>query len=256
MKVNSFLSNSILLTGLVFLIFVGCKDNGLADIKTYNYDGETVNDADGNLYHTITIGNQVWMAENLKTTKYSDGTAIRNITDNAQWIADTLGAYCNYDNDDENVDTYGRLYNWYAVNSGKLCPTGFHIPTEAEWDVLVSSIHSDSIYLFDNTRDSVGINLKAPFGWSNDGGGTDDYKFRALPAGSRQNFDGSFNDQGDYGYWWSLDGTSRTEILGLDTLEMNIGYYRYLTYFADNLKKGDYSSALGLSVRCIKDAVE
>jgi uncharacterized protein (TIGR02145 family) len=98
----------------------------------------TLTDQDGNIYKTITIGNQVWMAENLRTTKYNDGTAIPNVTGKSEWCALTTGAYCNYNNT-KNVDTistYGRIYNWYAVNTGKLAPPGWHVPNDEDWRTL------------------------------------------------------------------------------------------------------------------------
>ena len=105
----------------------------------------TVTDADGNIYNTTTIGTQVWMKENLKTTKYNDGTAIPNITDNNAWAASTTGAYCDYSNTPVDSNTYGRLYNWYTVdnnaatkvvsNGGKnVCPTGWHVPSDRRMD--------------------------------------------------------------------------------------------------------------------------
>src|SRR5574344_1392260 len=88
----------------------------------------TVTDIDGNVYHTITIGTQTWMVENLKVSKYNDGTAIPNVTDATAWAALTTGAYCDYNNDVANGTKYGHLYNWYAVNTGKLAPSGWHGP--------------------------------------------------------------------------------------------------------------------------------
>ena len=96
----------------------------------------TVKDADGNKYNTVKIGNQVWMVENLKTTKYNDGTEILNVTSDTQWANLTTGAYCNYDNLESNAEIYGRLYNWYAVNTGKLAPAGWHVPTDDDWIIL------------------------------------------------------------------------------------------------------------------------
>ncbi|RPI70036.1 MAG: hypothetical protein EHM43_00050, partial [Ignavibacteriae bacterium] len=99
----------------------------------------TVTDADGNEYATVTIGNQVWMAENLRTTKYNDGTDIPNVTAVADWITLTSGAYCSFDNDDANVADYGLLYNWYAVDDTRgIAPTGWHVPTDDEYRTLMN----------------------------------------------------------------------------------------------------------------------
>lgn len=102
-----------------------------------NNNGSTVKDIDGNVYHTIVIGTQTWMLENLKTTKYSNGDPIPNITDSLTWVSLETGAYCNYNNDENNSVIYGRLYNWYSVNdSRKLAPVGWHVPNDSEWRTL------------------------------------------------------------------------------------------------------------------------
>jgi hypothetical protein len=97
---------------------------------------QTVKDIEGNVYKTITIGNQVWMAENLKTTKLNDGTGIPIVTENSSWEAINTPAYCYYDNNSSNNSVYGALYNWYAVKTNKLCPKGWHVPYDKEWTNL------------------------------------------------------------------------------------------------------------------------
>lgn len=98
----------------------------------------TVSDIDGNTYNTIQIGTQTWMAENLRVTKYRDGTLIPNLTDNIQWANNTTGAWCYYNNDANNNIPYGKLYNFYAVNNSKnICPNGWHMPNIGEWSVLI-----------------------------------------------------------------------------------------------------------------------
>ncbi len=99
----------------------------------------TVTDQDGNEYKTVTIGTQTWMAENLRTTKYNDSTSIPNITSASMWQNSTTGAYCNYNNttDIDTIVTYGSLYNWYAVNTGKLAPKGWHVATNEEYSTLI-----------------------------------------------------------------------------------------------------------------------
>ena len=95
-------------------------------------------DIDGNSYKTIRIGDQLWMVENIKTTKYNDGTSIPNVTDDSEWENMNSDAYCWYDNNASLYkSTYGALYNWYAVDTKKLCPIGWHIPSHAEWNTLV-----------------------------------------------------------------------------------------------------------------------
>jgi len=160
----------------------------------------SVSDYDGNIYDVILIGNQIWMGENLKTTHYSDGTAITNVTDNTGWI--TAGAaYCWYEN---NYDTYGSvygaLYNWKAVdpasNGNKnLCPIGWHVPTDTEWTTLTTFITNDG------HSGTEGTALKSTTGWSSGGNGTDNYGFAALPGGFRGYGDGTFYDVGFGGYF-------------------------------------------------------
>ena len=106
----------------------------------------TVSDADGYVYHTVTIGAQVWMVENLKTTKYNDGTAIPLVTDSTAWAILTIPGYCWYNNDAVTYKaTYGALYNWYAVNTGKLAPKGWHVPADAEWTKLITFLGGEDV---------------------------------------------------------------------------------------------------------------
>ena len=108
--------------------------------------GVVVQDIDGNNYLTVTIGTQIWMAENLRTTKYNDGTAIPLVTDNTTWANLTTPAYCWYNNDAKtNGSTYGALYNWYSVNTKKLCPTGWHVPNDTEWTTLTTYLGGTAV---------------------------------------------------------------------------------------------------------------
>ncbi len=163
-----------------------------------NEDPTNVTDVDGNIYKIVTIGTQTWMSENLKVTKYNDGTAIPLVTDNTIWgkLDDTESpGYCYYENKLSNKETYGALYNWYAVssstNGGKnVCPSGWHVPSDAEWTTLTDYIGSDA-----------GTKLKSTSGWIA-GNGTDAYGFSGVPGGLRDNY-GYFYDISSYGYWWS-----------------------------------------------------
>jgi len=155
----------------------------------------SMTDIDGNTYKTVTIGTQTWMAENLKVTKYNDGTNIPNVTDDTEWGNLTTGAYCNYNNDQSNVATYGRLYNWYAVNTGKLCPTGWHVPSDAEWTTLEDYLIANG-YNYDGTTidNKIAKAMASSSGWESYSEvgviGNDDYPekqnasgFTALPGG-------------------------------------------------------------------------
>jgi uncharacterized protein (TIGR02145 family) len=199
----------------------------------------SITDADGNVYTSVTIGTQEWMTENLRTTKYSDGTSIPNVTGNTDWENLSTGAWCHYDNDNQYDTIYGKLYNWYAVETGKLCPTGWHVPTDAEWTVLTDYLAGDG------HNGTEGTALKATSGWNDyngqSGNGTDDYGFLGLPGGYRY-YDSYFYGIGYYGFWWSSSQGS--------TLE---AWSRILNYRYDNVRRFSYDKPSGFSVRCLRD---
>ncbi len=197
----------------------------------------TFTDADGNTYYGIRIGTQVWSKQNLKTTKYADGTAIPNITDNTAWAALTYGAYCNYDNSEANATTYGRLYNWFAIDmatnfGNSIAPFGWHVPSDAEWNILFINAGGLSV---------AGTNLKSKFGWYNDINGTDNYGFNILPSGMRGN-SGSFGGLLTHGTFWSITPINSTEI---NTPEF---YYSQSNVGIQNCTKN-----YGLAIRLVKD---
>jgi len=204
-------------------------------------------DYDGNVYNTVTIGNQIWMAENLKVTNYSDGTSIPLVTDNTAWgnlgNNNTDKAYCYYNNSDANRDTYGALYTYAAATNGDndgvtqgVCPTGWHLPGDAEWTELVNYVSSDG------HSGTEGTALKSTSGWNSGGNGTDDYGFSALPGGYRSSSDGSFSNVGDGGYWWSATEFSATS-----------AWYRSLYYDHSDVYRGGSGKSIGFSVRCLRD---
>ena len=163
-------------------------------LKMSSAAGGTITDVDNNLYNTVKIGTQVWMAENLKTTKYNDGTSIPNVTDNTVWSALITGAYCDYNNTPSISTTYGRMYNGYSVdnniatkvasNGGKnVCPTGWHVPSNAEWITLTSYLGGESV---------AGGKLKetGTMHWlTPNSGATNESGFTAL-AGGRRSYNG------------------------------------------------------------------
>ena len=199
----------------------------------------TVTDINGNSYKTVTIGTQVWMAENLRTTKYKDGSSIPNVTDNSQWSALTTGAWSNYNTNSQYDNTYGKLYNWHAVKTGKLCPTGWHVPTDAEWTVLTN-------YLSENGHSGTeGKALKSTTGWIYNGNGTDNYGWNGLPGGYRLGngfYGGYFLNFGDNGYWWSSSEAGP-----------NLAWNRYLGGYDVSVYRDDPSKKDGFSVRCLRD---
>jgi uncharacterized protein (TIGR02145 family) len=152
--------------------------------KTYN----SMTDQDGNVYKTITIGTQTWMAENLRTTTYNDGMPIPNVSDSIAWASLLSGAYCNYKNtsDHDFIATYGRLYNWYTINTGKLAPQGWHVPSKEEFTTLINFLGGDAV---------AGGKLKetgATHWLSPNIGATNESGFSALPSGYRGSIDYPF----------------------------------------------------------------
>jgi uncharacterized protein (TIGR02145 family) len=227
------------------------------EISFTTYSGSTT-DIDGNVYNTVTIGSQTWMAENLKTTKYNDGTGIPNITDNTTWAALTTGAYSDYSDTPSNSTTYGRLYNWYSVdnnattkmasNGGKnVCPTGWHVPTDMEWTTLTN-------YLTDNgyqgSGNDIGKSMAAISGWhtsdeagtvGNDQVSNNSSEFTALPGGIRS-YNGSYYVLGQYGCWWSTTEYYPT-----------VAWYRYILWDSAYVYPQSYGEQNGYSIRCLKD---
>jgi uncharacterized protein (TIGR02145 family) len=188
----------------------------------------SVADIENNVYRTITIGSMVWMAENLKTTKYNDDTAIPLVNDNTSWIILTSPAYCWYNNEITNKVTYGALYNSFTINTGKLCPAGWHVPSHVELTNLES-------YLGENV---AGGELKDTTLWeSPNTGGTNRTGFTALPGGFRTYDDGSFYNIGYNGYWWTSYET----------------IYFFMSYNSSKLSLDLAEKKAGLSVRCLRD---
>lgn len=156
---------------------------------------------EGNEYDTVVIGTQTWPKQNLKTTKYYNGVSIPLVTDNTEWISMSSAAYCWYDNDSKYKEDHGALYNWYVVNTGTLCPIGYHVPTKDEWTTLINYLGSyvAAPKLKDNT----------PGFWKDTGCATNETGFSARPSGGRGSSDGEFYTIGEEGDCWtsSLSGT-------------------------------------------------
>jgi len=203
-------------------------------------------DVDGNQYGVVKIGTQVWMAENLKSTKYNDGTVIPNVTVDATWAALTTGAYCDYDNTPSNATTYGRLYNWYAVdnnaatkvasNGGKnVCPTSWHVPSDAEWTTLTDYLGGEAV-AGDKLKETGLTHWIDP-----NTGATNETGFTALPGGYRYR-DGTYYANGYNGLWWSSTEHSTT-----------IAWGRTMDYTDADVYRGYYDWRYGFSVRCVRD---
>lgn len=205
----------------------------------------TVTDIDGNIYHTVTIGSQVWMVENLKVTRYRDGTAIPNITDGFQWSDLTTGAYCYYNNDASYNNTLGKLYNWHVVNNPKkIAPIGWHVPTNLEIQTLANylgGVWNSS----GNNYTIVGGKMKSTSSlWNSPNtGATNSSGFTGLPSNIRNgDGGGSFNPTGYYGQFWSSTNYNA-----------NYAYFFGLSYGSDVLSLFYWYKPTGFAIRCIKD---
>ena len=207
----------------------------------------TVTDIDGNVYQVVEIGDQCWMAENLKVTHYRNSETVPNVIDDWIWFELSTGAYCNYDNNGGNVSTYGRLYNWYAVmDSRGLAPEGWHVPSDEEWKQLemylgMSQAAADSTGLRGvdeggKLKESGTVHWNAP-----NTGATNESGFTALPGGYRDQ-DGRFFDMGSTTFFWA----STVYDIYFAWLR-NMGYNSSKIARSWNFKRG------GLSVRCVKD---
>ena len=225
----------------------------------------SMSDNDGNTYKTVVIGTQTWMAENLKTTKYNDGTAIPLVEDKAAWSALRTPGYCWYNNDAAaNKSTHGALYNWYAVGTGNLAPTGWHVPTSAEWQTLMTYMqgvdvadkrYSLNILAFNDVAKAMSLVT----GWvtSTVAGspGNSDYPlyvnksgFSAIPSGERPNLGAlGFSDMNYTGIWWTATNC------GVGPYVENLAYGYYINWNKSAPALTTPTKFWGVSVRCIKD---
>jgi uncharacterized protein (TIGR02145 family) len=224
---NLFVYPMVIMVLLIMLINSCSNDEN----NNTNVPSDTVRDIDGNLYHTVKIGTQVWMVENLKTTKYRNGTAIPKVADSATWCNLTTPGFCDYNNTDSNYKTYGRLYNWFAIDDYRnLAPAEWHVSTSADWTTLINFLGGASVA--GAKLKEIGFNH-----WSDPNtGATNSSGFTALPGGGRNNF-GSFFGMGHSGNWWTTA----------------INSYYYINYNGTLVGKIGIENQHGFSVRCIKN---
>jgi uncharacterized protein (TIGR02145 family) len=210
--------------------------------------GGTVSDIDGNQYATVIIGTQEWMAENLKTAKFADGSVIPNITDYSAWAQLSTPAWCNYENNAGNDAIYGRLYNWYTVADPRnVCPAGWHVPSDEEWKTLEMQLGMSSAEAnqtgWRGGSANVGGKLKRTSGWSTPNtGATNESGFTGLPGGYRDNSNGAFSTVGNYGNWWSSSERDTSN-----------AWNRHLYYYVSKANRNSYNKQSGFSVRCLRD---
>jgi len=231
---------------LSVLLMVSCsKDN-----STNPDSGVTVTDIDGNVYQTVQIGSQIWMAENLKVTHYRNGEFIYHLADNENWTYTWIGAYCVYDNDPSNADTFGYLYNWYTIDDPRgLAPEGWHVPTDVEimeLEMALGMSYSEAHdYGIRGTNEGSKLAGRQDL-WS-DGALERNPEFSSsglniLPGGRRFGDTGSYISMSEDGYFWAS-----TQYNG-NTARFRVLYYNYseISRYAFNKRNGFY-------VRCIKD---
>jgi uncharacterized protein (TIGR02145 family) len=233
------------ITVMVALISSSCKKDKAPENQ--------LTDIDGNVYKTVQIGDQVWMAENLKTTKLNDGTPIAFVADPTTWSDANLSdpMVCYYDNDAKNMNKFGLLYNWYTVSTGKLAPKGWHVATNADWEKLIDYLIANG-YNYDGTvvDNKIGKSLAATSGWKtsqtigdvgNDQLSNNKSGFNGVASGARID-DGQYSSDAWNAIWWSYNTVDNT----------SAGMY-VLANHSPALESGEGSFKKGLSVRCVKN---
>lgn len=254
---------------LIFLFVLGCKEvtdykekyainfEQFDSLKKQTHIAKEVNkldsiyDIENNSYPIVKIGNQIWLAQNLRTTKYNDGQIIDEVSDNDIWSKIKKGVCTTYPNlnNTDSIKIYGKLYNWKAVDSKKLCPKGWHVPSNAEWDTLETFL-SKNLYAYEDGNYEIAQSLVSTNGWCASenpaspgfvNGVKNTTGFNAFPAGSRS-ASGSF-----YYIWLSANFWTSTEY---NKEEANS---RQLFYFTTKLAKNRNPKNLGMSIRCVND---
>jgi uncharacterized protein (TIGR02145 family) len=233
-NISGILLSRLLIPGLLLIQMTSCDKD----------ESEPVADVDGNVYSTVTIGTQVWMAENLKTTRFNDMSGISLVTSNTTWTSTSNPAYCWYNNDTTYKAYYGAIYNWFAVGTGKICPEGWHVPSQDEFKILemylgMTQEQADSTGWHGKDQ---GKKLKSKSGWDNNGNGSNSSGFSAFPGGYRYGASGAFFNMGALSYWWSstLDNS-------------NLGLYRRLDFDQPKVFTGSVRRQAGKYIRCVKD---
>jgi uncharacterized protein (TIGR02145 family) len=192
----------------------------------------SVSDNNGNTYKTVRIGSQTWMAENLKSIKLNDGTDIPFVAEETDWDGLSAAGYCWYNNDSVN---YGALYNWYAVNTGKLCPSGWHVPTDSEFTLLSDYLGGENVAGY-KQKETGTIHWLSP-----NSSATNESGFTALPGGYR-NYNGIFNSIKRDAFWWTFTESPTTD-----------AYIRNIYYGYSSMDRNKTNKNSGLSVRCLMD---
>ena len=193
----------------------------------------TVTDIDGNVYPTVKIGSQIWMAQNLRVTHYRNGEAITKVAGGEIWQTHLTEAYCQYEDSVDNADSYGLLYNWQAVSDKRnIAPVGWHVPSDAEWKILIDYLGGSSV---------AGGEMKNNVGWFDNGNGSNRSGFSALPGGLCYS-NGTFNGIGYTTSFWSSTGFSTDG-----------AWSRLISYLGLGIGRDGANRLDGISVRCVMD---
>lgn len=218
------MTQKIMFTILFFVIYFSLL---------FNNSFSQVTDKDGNTYKTVKIGKQEWMAENLNVSHYRNGDEIPQVQDKEEWDKLTTGAWCYYENSSENGTTYGKIYNWYAVNDPRgLAPEGWHVPSDEEWTQLTD---------FLGGAENAGTKMKSTTGWDENFAGNNSSGFNALPGGYRTH-DGYFSNKGRNALFWSSTEFNSQRV-----------WFRNVIGSIPDVYRPNYDKEFGLYVRCIKD---
>jgi len=210
-----------------------------AQTQTVTFNFVACTDADSNHYAVVQIDTIIWMAENLKTAKYRTGDAIPNVTNNTTWSNLTTGAYCNYNNttNADTINTYGRLYNWYAVDDSRdIAPAGWHVPTDTEWTTLTTYLGGTFVAGGKMKENCTTLWASPNTGATNESG------FSGLPGGNRWNSNGVFYNLGSYGNLWSATQYDATN-----------AWVRSLSFDDSTVAHNYINKSYGVAVRCVKD---
>lgn len=239
---------------LIFILFTNCDKKNPTEPEQQT---GTITDQEGNTYNTIKIDNQWWMAENLKVTHYRNGDAIPNVTSDFEWKNLSTGAFCVYENNESHADTYGYLYNWYAVDdSRKIAPAGWHVPTDEEWkqlEIVLGMNRADADVENTDVPRHRGTNEASKMSGNADlwkDGALDssavfgESGLSALPGGTRDGYYGGFyNVSFSAGFWSST----------ADDFYNSLAWDRFLVYSYSDVQRFSRDKRNGYSIRCVKD---
>ena len=203
--------------------------------KTTDLTITEITDIEGNVYRTTKVENQLWMAGSLKTSKFNDGTTIPLVKDNNSWAKMTTPAYCWYDNEDDNKNTYGALYNWYTANCTNICPLGWHVPSDQEWTALATSLGGEDV-AGGKMKETGFLHWLSP-----NTGATNSSGFTGLGGGNR-NINGVYFNKAITGDYWSTTEYSSSE-----------AWDRFLYARDQLLSRQHYAKTIGFFIRCVKN---